>query len=227
MKSKSVLKKTLIAAAVAGASVMAPAIASAEVSANLGIASQYLWRGQSLFGGGTVSGGIDYEHGSGLYAGFWTSSENEKTEYDLYGGFAGEAGGLSYDIGYTSYFYTVDPGDLNFQEIHLALGYGGFGVSGHFGVGDYGWGSTYSDGSPVEKNKDNYYTVSYAYDKFGVLVGFYDTDDSAGRYTHLDLSYEFYDGLVFTASKIVDEADPGYAGHEDELQFVVSYTFSF
>lgn len=222
MQKQQRINKWVVAAMLAGASTAAPMAAHAEISANLSVASQYLWRGQSLTSGGALSGGIDYAHDSGLYAGFWTSSEDEKNEYDLYGGYAGSAGSLHYDIGYTTYWYTEFGGDLNFQEAHLALGYGAFGVSGHFGVGDYGWG----DGA--EKNRDNYYTVSYEYQRFGALLGYYDLDDNDLRYTHLDLSYEVYDGLVFTVSQVIDRADDDHPDAvSDNLQFVVSYTFTF
>lgn len=223
MSNNSLLKMTALAAAFTVS--VGPMIAAAEVSGNLAIASQYLWRGQTLLSGGTVSGGLDYNHKSGLYTGVWASSESDKNEYDLYLGFGSEAGDFSYDLGFTSYHYTGEPGtgngpdDLNFQEAHLALGFANFGTSAHFGVGDYGWGAG------AAKNKDNYFTLSYAQEKFSALVGFYSFDDSSDNYTHLDLNYEVYDGLVFTASKIIDEKTEGT--WSDELQFVVSYNFSF
>ena len=228
MKTKSVMKKTLIAAAVAGAGFAAPTAAVAEVSATLDIASQYLWRGQQLFSGGTVSGSLDYEHDSGLYAGVWTSSESFGIEYDLYAGFAGSAGDFSYDIGVIDYRYS-DGGTeraiiserasrSNFTEAYLGLGYMDFGFEAYIGVGDTG-------NNEGDKNEDNYFTLSYGYDKFGVLVGYYDFDDSAANYTHVDLSYEVYDGLVFTLSQIVDEDTSDT--YSKETQLVVGYSFTF
>lgn len=241
MKSKTVsaMKKSLLAVAVAGAGSIAavPTVATAEVSANLGIASQYLWRGQTLSSSGVVFGGLDFEHESGFYAGFWTSSESDRAlaadvdpitgevttglgvEYDLYAGYAGEVGDFSYDLAYVSYWYTEDPGSNIFQEVYLGLGYMGFGFDAYFGVGDVGWGAD------KERNKDNYYALSYGYEQFGVAVGYFDTDDSDAQYTHVDLSYEALPGLVFTASKIVDQkVDDTY---NDNLTFAVSYEFSF
>ena len=55
---------------------MVPGVASAEVSANVAVSNMYLWRGVNLSpDGGVVSGGLDYAHDSGFYAGVWTSSE--------------------------------------------------------------------------------------------------------------------------------------------------------
>ncbi|MBA3981295.1 MAG: hypothetical protein C0462_11910 [Alcanivorax sp.] len=218
------MKKSLLAVAVAGAASVVPTTATAEVSANLGIASQYLWRGQSLTTSGVVFGGLDYEHESGLYAGFWTSSEAEgDIEYDLFAGYAGEVGDLSYDVGYISYWYTDDPGADEggiFQEAYLSLGFMGFGLDAFFGVGDYGWGDR------AVRNKDNYYALSYGYEQFGIAVGYYDTDDSDLQYTHIDLSYEALPGLVFTASQVVDKKDAN-TELNDNLTFMVSYEFSF
>ena len=48
--------------------------AYASVSANLGVTTDYLWRGASQGNGEcSLSGGLDYE-GEGFYAGVWTSS---------------------------------------------------------------------------------------------------------------------------------------------------------
>ncbi len=85
---------------------LATGIAADVVSGTLGASSQYLWRGQQLTDGAAVDGSVDYAHASGLYAGAWASSETDDTEYDLYAGFGGEAGGFSYDISYIDYNYT-------------------------------------------------------------------------------------------------------------------------
>ena len=224
MSKKSVLKLSALAVAIATA---APMVATAEVSGSLDIASQYLWRGQTLLTAGTVSGSIDYGHSSGAYAGVWASSENGKNEYDLYAGFAGETDSLSYDIGVVSYHYTgergtpVGPDSLNFQEAYLSLGFGDFGLGGYFGVGEFG------DGAAAVDNKDMYYYVSYGKEKFGAVVGHYAYDDSDEAYTHLDLSYEVIDNLTFTASKILDLDEDNTLVTNDELQVVVAYSFPF
>lgn len=224
MNKKHVLKLSALAVAIATA---APMVATAEVTGSLDIASQYLWRGQTLLTAGTVSGSIDYGHSSGAYAGVWASSETAKNEYDLYAGFAGETEALSYDFGFVSYHYTGErgtgsgPDELNFQEVYLSLGLGDFGVSANVGVGEYG------DGVDAVDNKDNYYTVSYGKDKFGALVGFYSFDDSDFDYTHVDLSYTVIDNLTFTASKILDLDEDNTLVTNDELQVVVAYSFPF
>ena len=72
MKSMS-KKQTLVAGAIALAGLGAALPAAAEVTGNIGVASQYIFRGIS-FGDPQVSGGIDYAGDSGIYAGTWISS---------------------------------------------------------------------------------------------------------------------------------------------------------
>ena len=225
MSKKHVLKLSALAVAIATA---APMVATAEVTGSLDIASQYLWRGVTLFNGGTVSGSLDYGHESGLYAGVWASSESEKGEYDLYAGFAGEAGDFSYDIGAVNYRYSGDgtgvvgdcnefrAQDCNFTEGYLSVGFMGFGASAYIGVDEYGTGAD---------NKDNYYSVSYEYEKFSGVVGMYDYDASASNYTHVDLRYAVTDNLSFTGSQIVDQKVAGT--YREDLKVVVAYSFPF
>lgn len=119
------MRKILIAAAVAGAFslpsvVMAQAAAPASphtFTPNVGVVSDYLFRGISQSkGGAALQGGVDYSHSSGLYAGVWASSitwvkqylGKGSTEIDLYGGYKNSfAGGdWNYDVGLIAYNYT-------------------------------------------------------------------------------------------------------------------------
>lgn len=220
MKKANVIKATLLAAS------LAPALSFAEISGSFDLASQYLWRGQQLFGGGEISGSLDYHHSSGLYAGVWTSSENSRSEYDTYGGFGGSAGDLSYDLSYIAYNYSgsftgpsaMDTG--NFQEAHVGGSYKGFGADAYIGVGKYGHDTA---AGKAPDNNDNYYDLSYSLDKVSATVGYYDFDAKDADYGHLDLGYQLTDNVSFTVSKIVyQQKDNTY---NDDLQFVASYSF--
>lgn len=95
-------------------------VAQAEVSANLGFASDYYYRG--IFQApNSVSGGLDYEK-SGFYAGTWAADVKDGLEIDGYFGYGGEVGDFGYSIGYTGYFYTGDFDDT-YQEINLGTSY--------------------------------------------------------------------------------------------------------
>ena len=95
--------------------------AQAELSSNLGFASDYYYRG--IFQAPTsANGGLDYEK-NGFYAGTWAADVKDGLEVDGYFGYGGEAGDFSYSVGYTGYFYTGDFDDT-YQEINLGGGFG-------------------------------------------------------------------------------------------------------
>src|SRR5690554_599270 len=100
-------RTTLIPAAVAAAFAAAPAVSSAELSANIGWVSQYVYRGifQET---SSASAGIDYEDESGFYVGAWGADVGQGLETDVYLGYTGGNGDFSYTIGATGYFYTDD-----------------------------------------------------------------------------------------------------------------------
>lgn len=109
----------------------APAAAGAPasphtVSYNLGLFSQYVWRGMTQTDEElALQGGIDYAHSSGFYAGAWASNvswttdepnsnpayvpfmKSNSLELDLYAGFASTFGdtGIGYNVGLLQYVY--------------------------------------------------------------------------------------------------------------------------
>lgn len=122
--------KFLIPALVAGlilAAIQSPALAqeksflSGEFSANVGIFTDYSFRGISQTGEDpALQGGFDYAADSGIYAGVWGSNvdfgDDAQLEIDYYGGYAGEVGAVSYDVGFIYYSYPGTAADLNFVE---------------------------------------------------------------------------------------------------------------
>ncbi len=100
-----------------------------DLSGNLGMVSEYYWRGQDQNSGDpAVQGGFDLGHESGLYFGIWSSaaSGTASSEVDYYGGYAGEMGAVAYDVGMITYQYPgVDSaanGSPSFEEAYLSLG---------------------------------------------------------------------------------------------------------
>ena len=229
MKNVFGLKKTVIASAVAAASVMAPAIAAAEISGSLGIASMYLWRGQDVSAGtANVSGSLDFTTDVGLYAGTWVSSAGTSvnsegttsTETDFYAGFGGEAGGLSYDLSYWTYVYPEDDvGAGELAEVIASVGMAGFSLTGYVSANNL------SDSDEENFGDDLYLTLGYEYDKFGVLVGTWDLDADDANYTHVHLSYSPIENLTFTVSKVVDSDEFAAVTDDQDPLFVVGYSF--
>ena len=123
------MKKTLIASLL-GAATLVSGYAQAELSANVGVVSNYLWRGmEQTDGGPALQAGLDYSNESGFYAGTWASNVDDfgvdaTLEVDLYGGYAGSASGWDYDIGYILFMYPGTDSDVDFGEIYGSVSKG-------------------------------------------------------------------------------------------------------
>ena len=131
-------------------------VAHAEVTGNLGLTSDYRFRGISQSQNApAVQGGVDYTHSSGFYIGNWNSSVSSQVytngagvESDLYAGFKKDIyKGLTIDLGTYNYFYpratTSASTGSNYDtyEAFAGLGYGPVAVkysqtlgNGYFGT---------------------------------------------------------------------------------------------
>ena len=107
-----------------------PLMASAQLSGNLSLTSNYKYRGQDQDVSKVkafkpaVQGGLDYAFGeSGWYVGNWNSSVDwlpgNSIEMDLYGGYKFKAGEFDLDLGALTYLY---PGNTtgNTTELYAA-----------------------------------------------------------------------------------------------------------
>lgn len=216
---KLALPLTLVALATSAAFVSTSA--TAEVSANAGVTSNYVWRGVSQSGdAASVSGGLDYSNESGFYAGTWIGSlsEGNGAETDLYLGFSGEKDGFGYDVGYIYYNYS-DLDDSDFGEIYF---------SGS--VADFSFGLAYTVNSQVDDGSlfdtgDIYYNIGYSFalsEEFGLglTYGYYDFDaGSDSDYGHLQIDLTKGD-FTFSISKAEDESG------DDDVKFIASWSTS-
>lgn len=142
-KSHPIRMLTLGTAAMLGVGVGS---AQAEVTGNLGVVSQYIFRGGVESASPAVQGGLDYSHDSGFYAGTWFSTldygARNNNEADVYGGFAGSVGEFGYDVGLNYLFYTGDivaggpnttargPESGDAAEAYVSGSYGNFSLTG-------------------------------------------------------------------------------------------------
>lgn len=122
-----------------------------EFSANVALATDYLFRGLSQTDEEpAIQGGFDYsvplgEGPADFYAGVWGSNINQvdelgdtaHIEIDYYGGLAGDVQGVGWDVGVIYYDYPGTSGTLDYVEAAFALGY-------DFGVAAAGVGVSYS-----------------------------------------------------------------------------------
>lgn len=238
MKTLFSLKPVALAVAlssVAGMGAMTSASAG-ELSYNAAVSNMYLWRGINISTPApAVFGGADYSFDSGFYVGTWTSSEGKfdnSYEYDLYGGYATEVGGVGLAVGYIAYLYPSDNKDMfkdtsedgsMISEYTLGVSYSGLDFNAYINT----------NGSKGGNNM--YFTAAYPItDKIGFLAGMNKNDDSASEWTHFNVSYAATDSLSFVLSKAQgDGAKNIYdgmglapeAGENPNLQIVYSFPF--
>ena len=214
----------------------AASVANADITANLGVTSNYIWRGVTQSdNSAAVSGGIDYSHENGFYAGTWISNidwgmpEDDLgtgAEVDFYAGFSGSAGELGYDIGYIYYYYPNFT-DADFGEIYGSLSYKWF----EAGIA-YTTNTTWDGG-----DGSLYYYASGSWDlpqdwSIGATIGHYDFDGgNEADYTHgqIDLGKSLGDfgDLTFTVSKVSGKSFEGEDVWDEDPLFLVSWSKEF
>lgn len=219
MNNKLTRAGLLAAAMVAAAGA---ASAQGELSANIGVTNDYVWRGVSQTDNGfAVQGGLDYTNG-GFYIGTWASNvdfgSDADIEVDLYGGFTGTLSDtVSFDIGVIGYIYPGED-DLNFLELKAGLGFA-------FDALELGT-TVYYD--PDNKNTYLEGTASYAFtEKFSGLasVGNY-SFDAGGDYTDWSIGAAYSFDLFDLTVKYTDTDITGAGDIADE-NFVVMISKSF
>jgi uncharacterized protein (TIGR02001 family) len=113
---------------------IATSMQAAEISGNVTLASDYVYRGVSQTSEEpTIQGGFDVTVENGVYAGIWASniSFDGSVEVDYYIGFSNDIlEDWSYDIGLIHYDYPKDGAspDSDFQELYFSLSYQAFTV---------------------------------------------------------------------------------------------------
>ncbi len=168
-----------LSASLIAAAVIAPT-AQAEITANIALTTDYVWRGisQNTDESPALQGGFDYGHESGFYAGVWGSNVNfggnESLELDIYGGWGTELdNGVGLDFGLIRYSYhgASDSSDLDFTEFYAGVSYAGLGF-------------TYSVGDEL----GDQYELSYGYDleavSLAVAYGSYDVSGDSDDYDY-------------------------------------------
>ena len=199
--------KTLTAAVILAVPAMAPTMASAEVGYSANVSSMYLWRGQNVSDGApALSGSIDYSQESGVYAFAWMSSEGvasdtttDGMEVDFGAGYAGEAGGLGYDISYYTFNYPEE--SSHGEETVIGLTYEMASLTMYIGDGY------------------EYLNVGAEFGKTSVAYGA-TSDDNGAEWSHIDVSFAATDALSFTVSLPSDDG----AGISEEPLVMMSYS---
>ena len=236
------LKKSIVAAAVSGLIAVtasaqtpppAPAAAAAPApepappfSVNVGLATSYIYRGlsQSDFKP-ALQIGADYVSPSGFYVGVWGSSirwvkdfgiGTANAEFDVYGGYKGEAAGIGYDVGVLQYVYngSVTKGAIRANTTELY-------VAGTFQMFTLKYSHVVSNGTFGTANSKNsgYFDLSASFPIMDNLVlnahvGRQIIKNTAGLGTYtdgkLEAAYDFGNGLGLSGGVTATDADKGF-----------------
>jgi uncharacterized protein (TIGR02001 family) len=214
---------TIIALALGG--MTAANVASADVSYNIGWASEYYYRGV-LQKTSSASAGIDLEEG-GFYIGAWTADVGDGVEIDGYLGYGIEMeNGLSASLGFTGYYYTGEFDDT-YEEVNLNLGFGIASVE--YSVGEW-------DGFGADAD---YWFAALTLESENGFYGTYGTwgDDFDGDY--IELGYgttiseiDFGIAVILSSDEISDQCSPACTGgpsddpsESEAIVFTIGKTF--
>jgi uncharacterized protein (TIGR02001 family) len=124
--SWEIIMKFAKSALFAATMLTAVSASAVEVSGNVALGSDYLFRGIDQAGGSAISGGFDASFENGVYAGTWASSVDFSggVELDYYVGYGGSiSDSVSYDVGYTYYGYPQGPETENFEEFYGSVSF--------------------------------------------------------------------------------------------------------
>lgn len=151
----------------------ASAQADTSVSANIGVMSDYFYRG--IFQADSVAnGGVDLAVG-GFSVGTWVADVDDGLEVDLYASYGMEfESGFALSAGFTGYYYTGEFDDT-YQEINL-------GASWNFLSVDYAVGEYDNFDGPTQDY--DFLTVTASYNGAYILAGTFG-DDASGDYWEL------------------------------------------
>lgn len=234
-------KRTITTAVLAVIPLLATQAALAEgpISANVGIVSDYAFRGISQTDQRpALQGGFDYAHDSGFYVGVWASNvswlqdlgaKKSSLELDVYAGYAGEAGPIGYDVGLLQYYYPGSYGgtykaDGN-KKPHTLEGY--VGLSWEFVSFKYSHSFTNLFGIPKSKNS-KYYDLSASYEIMDGLT--LDAHHGWSRIKNADNYRDWSVGLTKTLGQFdvgLHYVDTNVSGSLTDDRVILSVSTSF
>ncbi|MDX1735219.1 MAG: TorF family putative porin [Halioglobus sp.] len=220
MFNKKLISTTAAATLLAGGMVSMPA--SADLSANIGFASEYYFRG-ILQKETSASGGLDYETG-GFYIGTWTADVGDGLEVDGYLGYNLELGDVTLGAGVAGYYYTGEFDDT-YEEATISASWEFASISYTFGTWDN------DDGFDGEGGDEyDFIDVTLSHNGFYGTVGIFG-QDADGEYLEIGYGTEIggFDvgvAAIFSSDELSDQADDdGDATESEAFVFTLSKSF--
>ena len=216
-----------------------PMLASAQLTGNVSLTSNYKFRGQDQDASKSkavkpaLQGGLDYAFGeSGWYVGNWNSSvdwlSGNSVEMDLYGGYKFKAGGADLDVGLLTYIYPGNS-DGNTTELYGAATYGPVTAKySHTVSKDY----FAFAGSGAKGRNTGYLNLAFAQEvapsiTLKASVGFtrFGGDITAPNFMDYSVggAYDFGGGLSLGAA-IVGANKKAFYGHANKSRLIVTLT---
>ncbi|MFH7349744.1 MULTISPECIES: TorF family putative porin [Acinetobacter] len=215
-----------------------------SVSGNISVLSSYNLRGITNTpenSGATLQGGLDYNHASGFYAGWWGSTLDyslveegrDAFENNFYAGYSHSVNDdLGLTIGTTYYYYYESDEETNGFELLLGLSYKDLGITAQTLLEDTTWGNagdtyikgTYSYALPNDFSLDTALGL-YAYEKSGDYVE--ETSESFGfRHFDIGLSKPLADtGVTASINYIIGGYDRMDVKQKNKVVFGLGYSF--
>lgn len=210
------MKKILLAATVAASALFASS-AMAEVSYNVAVTSDYVFRGLTQSDESpAVQGGIDYSNGI-FYAGAWASTvdfgDSTDAEVDFYLGVKPTAGNFTFDLGAIYYSYIDAPSGSDYNVTELKAG-----VSHPMGAGSIS-GTVYHAPDPDY----TYVEIGAAYpltEKLAVSGAIGKYTDGGYTNSHIGLTYALTDVFAIDGRVATQDAT-------DDTRFFVTLKAGF
>ncbi|BDX08210.1 TorF family putative porin [Planctobacterium marinum] len=211
------LTKTSAAIAFAVAACTFSQASYAEVSANVGLVSEYHFRGIQQTSSASASAGLDYEEG-GFYLGTWVADVEDGLEIDFYGGYGFDISeDVSASIGVTTYQYTGDF-DSAYNELNLGLGWGMLSIE--YTIGE--WDDDADLGIPGGDYTFLGLTLEHEgfYGTFGTFG-----DEADGEYFEVGYGTEI-GGFDAGISMVFADSDLGGGESDETILFSIGKSFS-
>ena len=220
------VNKTLAALLVTSTALTGVAQA-AEVEANVGATTDYIWRGNTQSSGdASLSGGFDVDFGNGFALGTWVGSlgasddmvdddlqDSANYELDIYASYSTEIGGLPLEVGYIAYLYPgVADSDNDFADFYISTELAGIGISYYMLAS--------AENDTVDEDEGTYVSVDYDYALAGdlTLSLHYGMEDFTNSDSDEDTSISISKGdMTYTIS-----GDEG-----DDTRVIISWGTSF
>ena len=157
-------------------------VSALDISGNVTVGNDYLWRGVSQKGSLALSAGIDAEH-NGFYTGAWVSEvdygDNSEYEYDFYSGYTYNINDeLSLDMGLIQYNFNDEP-DNQLEEWYVGGSFKNFSAyywrdlddsNNHFAEYSYTLPFEFLDVSVFWQDPVDFYGVNISQDFGNVTV---------------------------------------------------------